>query len=84
MKANPRIGPAAPAKKNLIPSDRYSDMIEGFSRRCDVAVGFELEEACDVGAEEVGLEGEVAGICTEEAVVLIDVLSRLLGLEIVA
>jgi len=45
MKANPRIGPAAPAKKNLIPSDRYSDMIEGFSRRCEVAVGFELEEA---------------------------------------
>lgn len=30
MNANPRIGPAVPAKKNRIPSDRYSDKMPGF------------------------------------------------------
>ena len=42
MKANPKMGPAAPAKKNRIPSDRYSDMMEGFSLRCEVACEVEL------------------------------------------
>jgi hypothetical protein len=30
MNANPRIGPAVPAKKNRNPSDRYSDKMPGF------------------------------------------------------
>ena len=82
MKARPRIGPAAPAKKNRIPSDRYSDMIEGFSRRCGAAEACGVFEAAEV--EGIGREVEVEGIWTEEAVVLRVVFSSLFGLVTVA
>lgn len=54
MKANPRIGPAVPAKKNLNPSDRYSEMMPGFV--VVVVVEDEAGESPDVKGEASRLE----------------------------
>lgn len=53
MNASPRIGPAVPAKKNLIPSERYKLIKPGFA--CDVeAVGFDVCAGDEERAEGVG------------------------------
>lgn len=59
MNANPRIGPAVPAKKNRIPSDRYSEMMPGFVAVVVVAEEEEAGESPDVDGDASRLDPSV-------------------------